>query len=244
MKCWAECLGDCSGRQSNEHYFSANLFSTGKVIAEGFPWLNGKSKEFPISAMTANILCEGHNNRLSTFDAEAGVVWDKINKLNRLQNVRDQYPNTKRWNHVCETGNGRLFERWVAKTAVNMFCVLGQDSKWIDTGMAPLKPSIEIVEAIYGMREFEKPQGLYIRGSVGEKITVGETVGFRGLFDREKRFVGGYVTFKGIDFLLWFGKTSSIILDGIPYRLPSIQFMHVYKNKYRHSHSLKFDWKN
>lgn len=211
-------------------------------MVEGFPWLDGKSKEFPIGAMTANILCEGHNNRLSPLDAAAGQMWDKINKLNKVENFRRQYPNTKRWTPISEKVDGNQFERWVAKTAINLFCVMEKDSRWIDSELPPIQPAKEIVECVYGMGNFDKPQGLYIRGSVGEKIVVGESVGFRALFDRSKCFVGGFVTFKGIDFLLWFGKEDSVILHDIPYRLPRIQFMHVYKDKYRYSHSLKFDW--
>ncbi|MFN0139348.1 MAG: hypothetical protein ACKVQW_04585 [Pyrinomonadaceae bacterium] len=242
MKCWASCLGDCSGVQSNEHYFSENLFKTGKVIVEGFPWLNGEKKEFGIAALTANILCEGHNNRLSPFDAEAGNVWEKLNKMNALQNYRDKFPNTKSWNFMSEKVDGINFERWVAKTAINLFCIVEKEGIWAMTKTKPREPPKEIVEAVYALKSFDKPIGLYIRASLGEKIEVGETVGFKAVFDRNKEFVAGIVMFKGIDFLLWFSTENALFLDNIPYHLPSLQFMHVYKNKYKHSHSLKFGW--
>jgi hypothetical protein len=240
MKCWAKSLGKCSSIQSGEHYISKTLWKTGKVIVEGFSWLKGEKKELPIAALTANILCKAHNEQLSPVDAHSDVVWGKMDRLNALENFRRGYPNTKYWTPVTEVVDGRLFERWLTKTAINLFCVTAKHELWAETKMKPMIPPPSIIRACYALGDLEKPQGMYVFADVGDKIAFQDAVGFEAIFDKEKCFVGAFIKFKGFKFLIWFSHEHPFFLTQIPHRVPRIQFMHVYKSKYRHSHSLKF----
>ncbi len=115
MKCWASILGDCKGKQSREHYVTQALYS-GDVTATGLPWAKwGQMIELPIRAMSANILCVGHNNRLSQVDAEAvqfkDFVVSAIDALSAGEISR---------NITYGTVDGKKLIRWLCKTICNL----------------------------------------------------------------------------------------------------------------------------
>lgn len=74
-ECYASALGDCEGRLSKEHYFSAGvlrqLFQTGEYKVGGFHWQKSGYQPPSIPSLSANILCEKHNRQLSPLDEEA-----------------------------------------------------------------------------------------------------------------------------------------------------------------------------
>lgn len=76
--CYAAELGDCSGRLSGEHWISAAvlrlLAEPAGVSIRGAPWLGGAVRAVPVRKLKANILCKGHNERLSWLD-QLAPVW-------------------------------------------------------------------------------------------------------------------------------------------------------------------------
>jgi hypothetical protein len=78
VKCWAMSLGDCSGGQSAEHLVSNVVFSGGSVEVTGKIWNARQPLTIGQKAFTANILCRGHNSRLSPVDTAEGKATKAI----------------------------------------------------------------------------------------------------------------------------------------------------------------------
>ena len=203
MKCWASALGDCGDVQSGEHYVTKGLFKGKTVIVGGYDWLNGNTKEIGLSSLTANILCNKHNSQLSALDAEAIRAFKILEEINRLENVRRALPRTKIWTVKRHHINWALFERWVAKTLVGLFCVVGKDDHWHLTQTSPKSPPDVIVNAIYGKCNFTAPMGLYLAQAVGDKNTFPDGVSVETFFYPDEGFVGAFFEFKGFRFVSW-----------------------------------------
>src|SRR5258708_20182652 len=75
-RCWAKSLGDCSGPMSGEHYFSAGLLKDDIVFVYGLDWCKDKPKKVGKNSLVKNVLCKGHNERLSILDDEAIRAFD------------------------------------------------------------------------------------------------------------------------------------------------------------------------
>ena len=72
---------NCSTKISKEHFFSRSIleqFDWNIATLDGFPWITKNGSKPSINSMTANILCERHNNALSHLDNSAGDVFRKL----------------------------------------------------------------------------------------------------------------------------------------------------------------------
>lgn len=119
-RCFLSFWRDCSRRLTGEHYISeAVLRATipcalqDRPLFRAPPWAP-ELKGLPISALTANILCESHNQMFSPLDAQAGQLWSAMRDLIDV----DIDPRT--------TPRFRLFsghdiERWMLKTILSTF---------------------------------------------------------------------------------------------------------------------------
>jgi hypothetical protein len=74
--CYMSWTNDCDGQISREHFVSASVLSHlggQNVSLSGVPWLAvDETKDLPINAMTAKILCKRHNEAFAPLDAMAG----------------------------------------------------------------------------------------------------------------------------------------------------------------------------
>jgi len=204
VRCWASVLGDCSDVQSREHYLSRALWLGEGITIKGFDWLHGETKTVGIDSLVAKILCEKHNNLLSPLDAEAADTFHTITKILEVAQERGKTKLSKRYWRVEEhSADGRLFERWAAKYALGLFCVVGKDWLWHQTGSEPLNPPKEMVRAIYGLGAFEKPAGLYLAATSGESLNHVDGISAAPLFHPDGGLVGAHFEFKGFRLVIW-----------------------------------------
>lgn len=135
--CWAECLGGCSKEPSQEHILSQSTLRGPHIGIRGFPFLAGRQITLLKRDFTSNILCRYHNNKLSRIDAAGTRAFEALGSPGPGDKV-----------------NGRLFERWLLKTLINMEVV--SDSNF--------RPPQELVEMAFGKRDFPKRGGLHYLG--------------------------------------------------------------------------------
>src|SRR5438552_6768618 len=96
VTCWASAMGDCSAKQSVEHYVTRGLWSASAIMISGFNWQNGEAKTLPVATLETKILCKSHNERLSEVDAEATRIFRFIGEaLETFQHWQKQQPTKK-----------------------------------------------------------------------------------------------------------------------------------------------------
>lgn len=66
--CWAQCLGNCSGKISREHPISPSVFGGDEIVVQGFPWCRDRPKKISVANLTEKVLCQKHNSDLSDID--------------------------------------------------------------------------------------------------------------------------------------------------------------------------------
>lgn len=151
--CYAAELGDCSGRLSGEHWISAAvlrlLAEPAGVSIRGAPWLDGEVRAVPIRKLKANILCKGHNERLSWLD-ELAPVWARKLGVGVDANFADTPPGVI-------TGHG--IELWLLK----LLCGLGVSGNMGRDGVAVKgwRPPAQWLRILFGRADFVPGAGLY-----------------------------------------------------------------------------------
>lgn len=155
--CWAECLGDCDGKQSSEHYVSANVLGDGPIRVRGLPWCREEFKTISTANFVRNMLCKRHNEQLSPVDQGGGNAWRQLqifaNSAKRAVSMpKGARPVSMRVQEI----DGPLFERWLLKTITNVAYL--DDSE----GEPPWEPNKEWVELIFGKRKWPDKCGLYL----------------------------------------------------------------------------------
>jgi hypothetical protein len=241
--CWANSLGDCSGRISGEHLVSQGLFDVGGVIVRGLPWCKNESKTIGLSSLVKNTLCTEHNSRLSEADESAKRLRDRLRVMAGSvanESVADL--------HQLPAGhiNGFSIERWCAKTIINF--AAGTVTR-IGNSWHRGKPSRSLTEIVFGLKQFEPQAGLYWVGAPGENIVVNDGVEVMFFSDDENRVQGARFTLFGFTLLLRLTKGTPGPLrlrdagGGISY--PNLLYRPNHfsaKNLLNSIHTLQFSW--
>ena len=142
QRCYARGMGNCAGKISREHYFSASLYKLlaggESLMIEGVHWLtSGSSVELAPSALTAKVLCEHHNSSLSVLDAEALRFFLLL-----------RYETTAEQQHI----DGDLLERWYLKVLIGQMAAT----------KAGWTPSTAWLNVLFGLRAFPSDAGLLV----------------------------------------------------------------------------------
>jgi hypothetical protein len=197
--CWAADLGDCSGKLSGEHIISSSLWSGPTVTVSGGPW--GEPREIGVANVTAKILCQAHNSRLSELDVAGSNAFAAFTREVILTNGR-QLISARPWTTHCFSIDGARFERWFVKTTINIATLLrGGVPEWAFDGTVG-RPPLPLVEAVFGVRKIERPIGLYTAAAVGDDIRSTEEVRSALLFDEDSRIGGASYVFRGYSFVV------------------------------------------
>lgn len=208
-KCWAAAIGGCSDKLSREHYMSEGLWESRQITVSGFDWLNGEEKTVGLGSLTARILCERHNNGLSRLDKEAIKFFSILDEIRRMQDVRLRTGGRDFCNVIKYRVDGTLFERWAAKFLLGILCVVrGEGQRWQLNGSPLHEPPEEIVRAVYGLKPFDFPMGLYVAVSVGERHDFSDAVGATILSFPGDGVTGATMKFKGLAFVIWLSSIS------------------------------------
>lgn len=164
-RCEMHGFGPCSGKISGEHYISAGLLrelsSDGKIIVQGLPWAT-EPKRVGIASLTANILCQGHNSRLSDLDEIALKFFRAI----KAAQLSLQAHNTTGSFHAF---NGRLLERWFIKV---LFATWASGNLADGGERIEGRPPSTWIEYILGLRALPSQWGLYMKPTQGFFSTV------------------------------------------------------------------------
>ena len=199
--CWAAGLGRCQGGITSEHLFSKGLFSGRRVQVQGSLWKSAKPKLIGVNCLTANILCSHHNNSLSRVDDEGILAFRAIRRFEEILSGRQSPLHASDLQHDVD---GTILERWFIKTAINLFVVSGENRYWFD-GTAATRPPLGVVEAAFGLKKLQRPQGLYNwAGQIGERRMIVNQIGFQPIFRRRGEFIGAVFEFQALSFLIWF----------------------------------------
>lgn len=232
--CWARVLGDCEGVLSEEHYLSASIIGSGDVAVSGLPFLRGETRTIPAERLTRNMLCEGHNRRLSPVDAAAGQLFEVIKTFRHRAFLR---ANGRRKTRKVDTYqvDGALIERWALKTIVNVMFdrPLSDATRW--------NPSDLWVRCAFALDSFPTGCGFYLgTGEFDWELREYATIGIRLLTrDSDDRdLVGGLYRIEDVEFALMMQPLAD------SYR-PSYRIKRIIEGSNVRKHQvLNFDWTN
>jgi hypothetical protein len=158
--CYAAQLGDCSGPLNREHFVSKNLLKEfeedGRLQIRGYPHGNDLGTLLMCAeSMSAKILCEGHNSRLSDVDREGGrfilAFFDTHNGL-----LGEKFTIDK--TYECD---GPLVERWMLKYCCGLLAS-GQAGFGPDR-IEKTTPPLEFLQVLFGLETLPKEWGLHTR---------------------------------------------------------------------------------
>jgi hypothetical protein len=142
-KCWAVSLGNCSGKMSNEHVFSAGVFSG--VPLHGTGGSTPHSTEVSVANLKAKTLCTRHNSGLSELDNEASKLAKAL-----LAHSASTKPG-----ETSVRVDGWKIERWCMKVGCNMLA-----SRWVEP--RDFTPNTRMVRVIFGLERLASDAGLSV----------------------------------------------------------------------------------
>lgn len=202
-ECWARALGGCSSKLSREHLVSQNLWLGKQLRVKGFPWCRDKWREVGLASLTAKILCQAHNTKLSPVDVAGRDLFDAFRRAREVQTAREADP-TRRWPFRQRQVEGPMVERWFLKTTINFVLSLGGDVQWAGAETRGTPP-LTLIQAAFGRVELKPPMGLYTPAWVGEYIFDSESVNFAPVFSANGLMVAGLFALRGLNFMMYFG---------------------------------------
>lgn len=152
---------------------------------------------------TAKILCGHHNSALSTVD-QAGIasvrtLADYIRALDSRTSPQSAHPEEVRF-----TIDGRLFERWILKLAINVACAARLTVGWSGGGARVCEPPSQVVAGVYGRSTLAAPWGLYVAPTPYDGLGVEflDSYFFREIVITGLLY-GMYVNYHGCGFVAW-----------------------------------------
>ncbi len=181
-KCYAAPLLDCSETISREHYLSrAMLAVLGRNFRVTRPRFGWAEKPMTEQAMTAKILCERHNERLSGLDAEgAGFVHALKTMAERLDGGGGE-----------DAFSGFDLERWLLKTLCGYVRLDGDEvpEAW--------------VRLLFCWNDLIAPCGLHVNVAIGDSFGgIPGNVIFATAYDNDDNRTGCAFTLLGHRLLL------------------------------------------
>ena len=160
-KCYAHADSNCSKKISKEHFISATLLrqlgtnDTSKVA--GLRWQQPETfKDLPIAGITSFILCERHNNALSSLDASIGNFAGAIKDYDAALQAPHIGPDIEQ-----RQFSGDDLERWMVK------CLLGLTAS-NSLRSALLKPAC--IDLLFASAPWAEGWGLYFAAAAGKPI--------------------------------------------------------------------------
>jgi hypothetical protein len=218
------------------------LFNEDAITVQGLPWCLEAPKTIGMSSFVRNILCRAHNSQLSNLDTAALGAFNAFRESVRLNEAREglraEYLTIKRF-----VINGPLLERWFLKTLINV----SFGGKWIIGNGTHAKgvPSDDLVQTVFGLRDFQSGAGLYIASHAGEQIDSMDRVNIIPKTDGNTLAAAGF-NFRGYRFFLNL-LPQKFDMDGqshLFYRDSQMKFqIHNSKGRLLLSHEIKFKWK-
>ena len=206
--CYAASTNDCFGKLSKEHWISAGIlrsptFGDGKRvnISELFWQQSGAADVLPVSGLSAKVLCERHNNALTTLDSTATRLHSTVEHF-YLAQLREHGSRTSEFDLI----SGEAIERWMLKliwgqlAAANEIPGLLEDRGTRNT----------LLKYLFRDGRLPKGWGLYFKGIVAEGVRARSDVGFEARVDiRDGQLLTGEVTLAQLTLTFAFGRMEA-----------------------------------
>jgi hypothetical protein len=206
--CYAGGLADCDSKLTAEHYISESVLTaisqiplgnnaftpTQPLSASGLPWSKGEIRSLMPSAFKAKILCERHNNALSSLDSMAQKLWKWFNIIH-LSDL--DLNNTEVADNLLI--NGHDLEMWMLKT------LCGIHAAKLTKDLADLSPTWSPpawwINVLFGREAMPSRCGLYFHMEVGESGRIFRGIGRRYLI-KYNQIAGFCISIYGFQFYL------------------------------------------
>jgi hypothetical protein len=203
--CWANCLGDCGGGISREHYVSECVFPSQSIFVQGLDFCLDGPKKLRSESLTAKILCVDHNGLLGrTVDWVAGKAFGALRSFTALRNERSELPQLN-WVPQVFNIDARGLETWCLKTMLNFSfgrqTIIGAGSH--NAGTVP----DELVRIAFGLEEFTDGRGLYIAYRENETFTLEDRFHYTAKA-RGSNLIMGYFALHGFRFYINLERTA------------------------------------
>jgi hypothetical protein len=243
-KCFARSRGGCT-HKSQEHYISESileLLGPGKLSVHNPAWLdNGAPPQTMTAAnISAGVLCEEHNSKLSILDSEALCV------MRHLKNLDSAGRSEREMLALPEivSVDGTKLERWLLKaycgvTASGNFKVEGKR-------IGKMAPHPTILDLLFSTSPWIGGVGLYVNFDATNRLTVERGVWFDVVTAKTTTDGGRHTHAQicGFDFKFW-GFPFRILLatyqPGIP-ALPNYRPQHLRVVVGKVMRELRFEW--
>jgi hypothetical protein len=197
--CWANCLGDCGGGISREHYVSECVFPNQSIFVRGLDFCLDSPKKLRSESLTTKILCVDHNSRLGeTVDWVAGNAFGALRSFTALRNQRSELPQLN-WASREFDIDARGLEIWCLKTMLNFS--FGRQTIIGPSPHAAGTIPDELVRIAFGLEEFTDGRGLYIAYRESETFTLEDRFHYTAK-TRGPNLMMGYFALHGFRFYL------------------------------------------
>ena len=206
-ECWAQSIGGC-GDISKEHIVSDSILLE-MVTVQGFSWCMDKPTRIPSTSFRSKILCERHNNLLSSADTEIKNFVFTFKSYFENSMAYDANPSRFVRIPIRHSINGILLERWFCKTLINVAI--------LNSGDAEI-PVENVLPYLFEGKQFTKPFGLNFAVKTGHSInsqdnSIAVTPVFHTEEDRQRLLIGGLFILRGFHFVVLFPSRINPIKD-------------------------------
>jgi hypothetical protein len=194
--CYMNWTNNCSPKISGEHFISETvleILNPKSLRIGGLAWIPvGETRDLPLQALKANVLCERHNSAWSQLDQMAGQFF------RALREVYDDLmrPSLSR-KPIWHLFSGEELELWLLKSILGLFHadVLTKAGSKIADVQTIMNSAIEAAYANSGLME---PCGLYIFKAGTTAAELGK-LEFTSLSDEhDERVVGCRLAMMGL----------------------------------------------
>ena len=157
--CYAAELGDCSGPLNREHFISKNLLKDFEkddgLYVRGYPHNNVDTILMSAESLSAKMLCERHNNRLSDVDVEGSRFLLAFFRAH-VGLLDEEFATDQTFE--CD---GPLIERWMLKYLCGLIASgqAGVGSQRLERTSPPLG----FLQVLFGFETLPAEWGLYTR---------------------------------------------------------------------------------
>lgn len=188
--CYMRATNGCSDTLSREHLISESVLKTlaeKAVTVSGLPWLNGRTKALPFSAVVASSLCTRHNSLLSPIDT-AGAKFFEAAQMCGTTATRPSLEYLL---------SGHDLERWLLRT----LSVMGVSRNFAISGTAidqDFVDRLRIVELLENPKAWTSPLGLYVLGGQGHQFTQRSDIQVAPLMRLDGDLIGLMMDIRGL----------------------------------------------
>jgi hypothetical protein len=199
-KCYARADQNCSKKISKEHFISKTLLmqiqlnNTAKIA--GLSWQQNETFNIiPVSGLASRILCERHNNALSTLDACMGSFAQSIADYDAALNSNATSDASE-----IRTYSGDDLERWMVKALLG----LTASNNLAATNLEP-----ECVDLLFANTAWPEGWGLYFALS-SKQIHHSASFLIETKVDPARALIlAANFTIRGVPFVLCLGKPDN-----------------------------------